>query len=121
MESNVIKEKSFQFAVKILKFSESIDDSNYNIISYQLKRSGTSIGAQVREAEHAQSLQDFIHKFSIAQKETNETLYWLELLKAIKNSNIVELEKMLTLANELMLIITSIIRTSKKKSKLSNK
>lgn len=80
---NAIKEKSFQFAVRIVKLSQFLtNEKNEYVISKQILRCGTSIGALYREAEYAESKKDFIHKLSIAQKESNEVLYWLELLRA---------------------------------------
>lgn len=78
---NIIEEKSFDFALAIIKIVKEIRAvHNEHILSRQLMRSGTSIGAMVREAEHAESKKDFIHKMSIGLKEANETRYWLDLL-----------------------------------------
>ena len=79
--SNVLKEKSYQFALRIVRLSKYLRKNKEFELSRQLIRSGTSIGALVREAEFAQSKADFNHKLSIALKEANETAYWLELLK----------------------------------------
>ena len=83
MKENIIKNKSFDFAVRIVKLNQylCINKKEF-VLSKQLLRSGTSVGAMVREAEHAETKADFKHKMGIAQKEINETLYWLELLKA---------------------------------------
>ncbi len=86
-------------------------------MSKQILRSGTSIGANIREAQNAQSDADFIHKLSISQKETDETLYWLELLK---ETNFISENEFVSLSNdctELLKILRSIIITSKKKLK----
>jgi four helix bundle protein len=81
MAENIIKTKSFNFALRIVKLQQFlIFDKKEFVLSKQLLRSGTSIGAMVRESEHAESKLDFIHKLSIAQKEANESDYWLELL-----------------------------------------
>lgn len=78
MESrNVVVEKSLDFAVDVVSFCELLDEHRKYIISKQLLRSGTSIGANIFEAQHAESKADFIHKMKIAIKEANETLYWL--------------------------------------------
>lgn len=82
-------------------------------MSKQLLRSGTAIGALYREAEHAESKADFIHKLAIAQKECSETLYWLELLDATSYLEKEVLVSLLSNAQELMKLITSIIKTSK--------
>src|SRR4029077_201241 len=74
-------EKWFAFGVRIVKLARYLrDDKREFVLSRQVLRSGTAIGALVREAEHAESKADFIHKMSIALKEANETSYWLELL-----------------------------------------
>ena len=106
MAENIIKTKSFAFALRIVKLYQFLSSEKKEfVLSKQLLRSGTSIGALVRESEHAESKQDFIHKLAIAQKEANESDYWLELLfqsdylnesqfKSL-NSDIVEINKIL--------------------------
>lgn len=106
MASNIIKIKSFDFALRIVKLYQflSIEKKEF-VLSKQLLRSSTSIGALVRESEHAESKSDFIHKLAIAQKEANESDYWIELLfqseylsefqfKSL-NSDIMEINKIL--------------------------
>lgn len=79
MKDNLIKTKSFQFAIRVVKLNQYlVSEKKEFILSKQLLRSGTAIGAMVREAEHAESKSDFKHKLAIAQKEINETIYWLE-------------------------------------------
>ena len=79
MRENVIKNKSFTFAIRVVKLYQFLSESKKEyILSKQLLRSGTSVGAMVREAEHAESKADFKHKMAIAQKEINESIYWLE-------------------------------------------
>ncbi len=81
MKENIIKTKSFDFALRVLKlYRYLITEKKEFVLSKQLLRSATSIGAMVRESEHAESKADFIHKLSIALKEANETEYWIELL-----------------------------------------
>ena len=93
MKNNVVKNKSFDFAIRIVKLSQYLSNEKKEFtLSKQLLRSGTSIGAIVREAEHAESKNDFIHKFAIAQKEANEPAYWLELLYATDYLNKKEFE-----------------------------
>lgn len=83
-EKNILRDKSSHFAVRIYKlYQHLVEVKKEYVLSKPLLRSGTSIGANVREAYNALSKQDFIHKLSIAQKGTDETLYWLELLKAV--------------------------------------
>ncbi len=81
MGKNIVKEKSFLLAIRIVRLYKYLkEEKKEYVMSKQLMRSGTSVGANVRESEHAQSKADFISKLSIAQKEMNETLYWLCLL-----------------------------------------
>lgn len=82
MRENIIKNKSFSFAVKIVNLYQFLREQKKEfVLSKQLLRSGISVGAMNRESEHAETKRDFIHKMSLAQKEINETIYWLELLK----------------------------------------
>jgi len=77
---DIIKDKSFKIAIRIVNLYKYLCESKKEfVLSKQLLRSGTAIGALQREACHAESKMDFIHKYAIAQKEYNETLYWLEL------------------------------------------
>lgn len=92
------------------------DNKREFVLSKQLLRSGTSIGANVREIQNAESSADFIHKLAIAQKETNETLYWLELLKETGFITENEFQSMHADGVELLKMIRSIIITSKKKN-----
>lgn len=80
MKVNIVKEKSFAFAVRIIKLYQFLcEQKKEYVLSKQLLRSGTSVGAMVREAEHAETKNSFKHKMGIAQKEINETMYRLEL------------------------------------------
>lgn len=90
VKENILKTKSFSFAVRIINLYKYLKKEHGEfIISQQLIRCGTSIGAMIREAEHAESNKDFIHKLSISLKETNESKYWLKLLIAsIKTSKL---------------------------------
>ena len=111
---NILKDKSFNFAVRIInmyKFLKS--DKKEYVLSKQLLRSGTAIGALYREAEQAESKADFIHKLAIAQKESNETIYWLELLKETDYLSKSQFESINKDAVELMKLLTSIIKTTK--------
>lgn len=117
MTENIIKTKSFQFAIETVEvYKLIIENKKEYELSKQLLRSGTSIGDNVREGLNAQSLKDFIHKFSIAQKESDETLYWLELLKETNYITAEEFEKVHQKCLEIMKIISKIIITSKNKS-----
>src|ERR1044071_7869754 len=111
-KENVLKNKSYQFAIKILRFNKFLIERKEIIISKQILRSGTSIGAMVEEANQAESKADFIHKLSVANKEANETHYWLRLLRDSE----VEVDEIASLLNdceELLKLLTSIIKTSK--------
>ncbi|MEO6232121.1 MAG: four helix bundle protein [Ferruginibacter sp.] len=115
INENVIITKSFAFAVRIVRLYKLLSEhSKEFVISKQLLRCGTSVGANVREAHNAESKNDFIHKMGIAQKEVAETLYWLELLKATNYLNQKEFGSIEKDATELLKIIRSIIITTKK-------
>ena len=83
LQDNIIVEKTFQFAVQILKFSPVLQESRHFVLANQLLRSGMSIGANTREAQNAESKADFVHKFKIAAKEADEAEYWLLLAKEV--------------------------------------
>jgi len=89
-------------------------------MSKQLLRSGTSVGALIRESEQAESRLDFIHKLAVAQKEINETIYWLELLRATDYLGELEFKSINQNAIEIIKILTSIIKSSKSISKIDN-
>lgn len=114
MKKNVIREKSFLFSVQIVKLHSELSKKNIDI-SRQLLRSGTSIGANVCEAEHAQSPRDFINKLSISRKEANESKYWLELLEATSYLDEEKSKSLIDQVDEITKILTSIIKTMKNK------
>lgn len=114
MKENKIKSKSFSFAVRIVKLYQYLkNEKNEFVISKQLLKSGTSIGALIRESEHSESKSDFIHKLAIAQKETNESLYWLELLFSTDIISKEQFESINNDAVELIKILTAIIKSTK--------
>ena len=116
MKENVIKNKSFNFAVRIVKLNKYLwDEKNEYVLSKQLLRSGTSIGANVCESENAQSTDDFIHKLNIALKEANETEYWLKLLIHTEYITKEQYESISKDCKELNRILITIIRTTKEK------
>ena len=122
MKENVIQRKSFEFAVRIVKLYKLLcDDRREFTLAKQLLRSGTSIGANVREAINAESLSDFIHKYAVAQKECDETIYWLELLKETNYITKAEFDSINNDAEELLKIIRSIILTSKQRNSKKQK
>jgi len=110
-EDNLIQIKTFDFALRIIKFYIECKSQNEFILSKQILRSGTSIGANVEEAIAAQSKKDFISKLSIANKEARETRYWLKLYDS---SNLVQIEINSYLKDIEMIIniLTKIIKTS---------
>lgn len=111
---NVIESKSFDFAIRIVNLYKYLTDKkNEYVLSKQLLRSGTSIGANVAEAEQAQSKPDFVSKMSIALKETSETKYWIKLLQATDFLSKEESSSILADCIELEKILVSIIKSSK--------
>ena len=114
-KQNPLKDKSFRFALSIIKLYKNLTDLKREfVISKQLLRSGTSIGANIREAQNAQSKADFIHKLSISQKECDESLYWMELLHQSEYLTENEFKSIYCEANELLKMLRSAIITSKK-------
>lgn len=101
---NVILNKSFQFALDVAEFAETLNEDRKYVIAKQVLKSGTSIGANVREAQGAESRNDFIHKLKISYKEAEETEYWLDICKHSKHypdpgklgEEIIVLKKILT-------------------------
>ncbi len=116
MKENVVKDKSFKFAVRSVKFCRylQIEEKEY-VLSKQLLRSGTAIGALVREAEQAESTADFIHKLAIALKEANETDYWIDLLYYSDLMDKTGFDSMKNDVVELLKLLTSIIKTARNK------
>ena len=118
MKENILKDKSFSFAIRIVNLYKFLKKEHGEyILSQQLIRSGTSIGAIVREAEHAESLKDFIHKLSIGLKEANESKYWLDLLFATEFITKKMYESLNTDCEELLKLLTASVKTSKLKIK----
>ncbi len=113
-ENNPIIEKSFQFALEITIFCDELDKLKKFRLSNQLFGSGTSIGAQVHEAQNAESRKDFIHKIKIALKESEETRFWLRLCDAspVLPSN----ARLISLNDELIRILGKILFTSNNNS-----
>jgi four helix bundle protein len=114
MKENIVIDKSFAFAVKIVKLVRVIQDQNKEyLITKQLLRSGTSIGANIREGNNGESKADFIHKLSISQKECSETIYWLELLKETDYISATQFHEVQTAAVELLRLLTAILKSAK--------
>ena len=113
MRKDILSEKSFDFAVKIIHLTEKLRENKEYIISTQLGKSGTSIGANVREARFAQGKKDFVSKLEIASKEASETCYWLELSYAVGYIDKNEFDDLFTQCNELLSILSASCCTAK--------
>lgn len=112
-----IRERTFQFALQTIRVCQQIDEvEKQYILTKQLTRSASSVGANVREARNAESKNDFIHKLSIALKECDESVYWIELLIELVKSNNENLMRLKSESNEITKILSSIILKSKANS-----
>lgn len=119
---NVLVDKSFQFAIRVVKLYKYLcDDKKEFILSKQLLRSGTSIGANINESQDAQSKNDFVAKLSISLKEARESKYWLELLKETNYLTSKEAESILNDLEEVIKLLVSIIKTAKENIKNESK
>ena len=113
---NILQEKSFEFAIKIVKLSKFLcEEKKEFVLSKQMLRSGTSIGANIEESIGGQSDKDFLAKFSISYKETRETIYWLKLLIATNYLDKEQTNTILQNAEEICKILAKIILTTKQK------
>ncbi len=110
---NVIQEKTYAFALSIVKFAKKLAQEKEFVMSQQILKSGTSIGANVEEALQAQSKKDFISKLSIALKESHETDYWLRLLKDAQITAEASTDALRTDLHAIINILTAIIKTSR--------
>ena len=110
-QSNPVREKSFNFALEIIRLCRELQDSREYVISKQLMRSGTSIGANIEEAVSAESRRDFLHKMNLALKEARESHYWLRLLNASDIETRCDLKGRLAIADELIRLLVSITRS----------
>ena len=114
MKDNPLKDKSYQFAIRIVKLSHFLQqDKKEFVLSKQVLRSGTAVGALIREAEFGQSKADFISKMSISLKEANETEYWLSLLKDTDFINEKQFVNLQSDCKELIAMLVSTVKTSK--------
>lgn len=114
MGENIVKNKSYEFAIMIVRASEQlVANKKEYILSKQLVRSGTSIGALIREAEFGQSKADFINKLSIALKEANETIYWLCLLKDTNYLAEEVANELMKACSELISMLVASVKTAK--------
>ena len=114
MKESILSEKSFLFALRVVNlYKYLLAEHKEYVLSKQVLRSGTSVGANIEEAKHAQSKVDFIHKLSIAQKEASETNFWIRLLQ---QSEFLKEKLAISLINdcdEIQRMLTSSIKTSK--------
>jgi four helix bundle protein len=118
MKENILKTKSFHFAVRIVNLYKFLkQEFNEFILSLQIVASGTSIGALIREAEHAESLKDFLHKLNIGLKEANESKYWLDLLYATKFINKKMYDSLNKDCEELLKLLIASVKTTKTRVK----
>ena len=118
MKNNIVKDKSFEFALCVIKLYKYLSaEKREFVLSKQLLRSGTAIGALVRESEQAESKADFIHKLAIALKEANESEYWIELLFQSGYLEEALYETAISDLKEILKLLTSIIKTSKANGK----
>ncbi|MBL7725030.1 MAG: four helix bundle protein [Chitinophagaceae bacterium] len=114
-KDNIIVQKSYAFALEIIKLYKVLVEKKEYVLSKQILRSGTSIGANIHEAVGSESKKDFIHKLGISVKEARETSYWLNLLKDSDYLSILEFERLIGLCEELIRILNSIILTTKER------
>lgn len=115
MRENIIKKKSFEFAVLVVEMNKKlVGEMREFVLSKQFLRSGTAVGALYREAEQAESKRDFIHKLAIALKEANETEYWIELMHETKLIQTNDFNELFSKVKELIRMLVSIINTTKK-------
>ena len=120
-KESVLKNKSYKFAVRIVRLSQYLEQEKKEfVLNKQILRSGTAIGAIIREAEFAQSPSDYIHKFSVALKEANETDYWLALLNDTEFVENKLFESLSKDCKELVSMLVSTIKTLKDKLKTKN-
>lgn len=117
-KKSILREKSLQFSVEVIDLCDRLCTQKHFRLADQILRSGTSIGANIREAGHAESALDFIHKLSISLKECGETLYWLEVLQCSKRISDSEFQTLFESASELKAMLTASINTKKRNNKI---
>jgi len=116
-KQNFIVELSFQFAIEIIEFSELLEEKRKFVLARQILKAGTSIGANVREAQNAESKMDFIHKLKISAKEADETEYWLLLCQKAKNYP--DPQDLIHRLIEIIKLLSKIISTTKHNLKIN--
>ena len=118
---NPLKDKSYTFAIKIVRLSQDlVTNRKEYVLSKQILRSGTAIGALIREGEFAASKADFVNKFTVSLKEANETEFWLSLLKDTDYLDIEKFTELHLQCKELISMLVSSIKTTKRKMVESN-
>ena len=118
MKENKLAEKSLDFSVEIINLVKDLKAKHESIISNQIGRSGTSIGANIHEGNYAQGVKDFISKFEIALKEANETGYWIELLYRTKYIDEARYKSLNAQCTSIRILLINSIRTVKNKNKI---
>ena len=118
MTQNAVRDKSIEFSLDIIKYAELLEAKRKFVVANQILRSGTSIGANICEAQNAESRRDFLHKFKIASKELEETKYWLVLCQ--RSENYPDIKDLDQKAKELGLIVFKIISTTIKRLNKNN-
>ncbi len=122
MKESALRDKSYDFALRIVKlYKYIVAEKKEYVLSKQILRAGTSIGANVEEGNQAQSKNDFVHKLSVAQKEAFETDYWLRILRDSDYLTAKQAESLLKDCQELQKLLTSSIKTAKKNIKNEEK
>jgi four helix bundle protein len=118
---SILKSKSFDFAVRVINLYKFLKKKHgEHVVSQQILKAGTSVGALIREAEFAESRNDFMHKLYIGLKEANESIYWLQLLHATDYINKKMFDSMIKDAEELLKMLISSIKTIKSKKTVSD-
>ena len=120
MKANVVLEKSYQFALEIVALCKQLQELKEFVLSKQLLKSGTSVGANVEEAVAGHSKKDFVAKMVIALKEARESHYWLRLLRDSRLSPSDETEKLILQSDEMIRLLTAIIKTSRSTGTIDN-
>lgn len=116
MKENIVMDKAVAFAIRVVNLHKFLHGKKEFVLSKQLLRSGTAIGALLKESEHAQSRADFVNKISIALKEANESAYWIELLYKTEYLNEEEFRSMIEDCEELLKLLASIVKTTRASS-----
>ena len=113
-KDNLILKETFEFALAIIKYAELLEEKRRFVFANQILKAGTSVGANTKEAQNAESPADFIHKMKVAAKEADEIEYWLFICQALENYP--DCSHLLTHLNKIMRILNKIISSSKRKN-----